>query len=258
MMRLGLLVPFAIGASLFGQAPPQFEVVSIKRSPPVTIDQARSGQFHAGTRISPAFADYGQASLSELIRFAYRIQPYQLVGPTWMASAKFDVTGKLPSGASVDQIPEMLQAMLAQRFHLRVHTETKETPAYALVIAKDGPKLTPRPETYTQAPTNEIVAMKMEDLATRISHLDKPVVDQTGLVGKYLVPDREIATVIVNQLKDDILRRAQTGDLSPASAELWVPGIRDALRKLGLALEPRNLPLSMLVVDSVDQSPSAN
>jgi uncharacterized protein (TIGR03435 family) len=80
-------------------------------------------------------------SLAELIRVAYRVKPYQISGPDWMASERFDVLAKLPEGASREQVPEMLQALLAERFKLTVHRESKEHAIYALVVGKNGPKL---------------------------------------------------------------------------------------------------------------------
>jgi uncharacterized protein (TIGR03435 family) len=80
-------------------------------------------------------------SLSDLIRTAYRMKPYQVSGPDWMASQRFDIMAKMPEGASKDKVPEMLQALLADRFKMTVHRESKEFPAYALVVGKNGPKL---------------------------------------------------------------------------------------------------------------------
>jgi uncharacterized protein (TIGR03435 family) len=80
-------------------------------------------------------------SLADLIRVAYRVKAYQVSGPDWMASERFDVLAKLPEGASREQVPEMLQALLAERFKLTVHLEGKEHAVYALVVGKNGPKL---------------------------------------------------------------------------------------------------------------------
>jgi uncharacterized protein (TIGR03435 family) len=80
-------------------------------------------------------------SLADLIRVAYRVKAYQVSGPDWMATERFDVLAKLPEGASREQVPEMLQALLAERFKLAVHRESKEHAVYALVVGKNGPKL---------------------------------------------------------------------------------------------------------------------
>jgi uncharacterized protein (TIGR03435 family) len=84
-------------------------------------------------------------SLADLVRVAYRVKPYQISGPDWMASERFDVLAKLPEGAHSEQVPEMLQALLAERFKLTVHRESKEHAVYALVVGKNGPKLKESP-----------------------------------------------------------------------------------------------------------------
>jgi uncharacterized protein (TIGR03435 family) len=80
-------------------------------------------------------------SLNQLIVRAYRVKPYQLSGPNWMTSQKFDIVAKMPDGASKDQISEMLQTLLAERFRLSLHRESKEHLVYGLVIGKNGSKL---------------------------------------------------------------------------------------------------------------------
>src|SRR6516162_806925 len=67
-------------------------------------------------------------TLRKLIVTAYRIKPHQLSGPDWMERQRFDITAKMPEGASRDQVPEMLQVLLADRFQLSIHHENKDTP----------------------------------------------------------------------------------------------------------------------------------
>ena len=135
------------GAAL-GQTPPPapaFEVASVKPAAPLGRGQLLSGQTHIGMTIDAARVDIGSMSLADLIRVAYRVKPYQVSGPDWMASGRFDVLAKLPEGASREQVPEMLQALLAERFKLTVHRESKEQAVYALVVGKNGPKLKESP-----------------------------------------------------------------------------------------------------------------
>jgi uncharacterized protein (TIGR03435 family) len=122
-----------------------FEVASVKPAAPLDRGQILSGQMHVGMKIDAARVDIGFMSLAELIRVAYRVKPYQISGPDWMASERFDVLAKLPEGASREQVPEMLQALLAERFKLTVHRESKEHAVYALVVGKNGPKLKESP-----------------------------------------------------------------------------------------------------------------
>lgn len=143
LWRIGAGLVLAAGAAL-GQAPgpgPAFEVASVKPAAPLDRSQMRSGQMHVGMKVDAARVDIGSMSLADLIRVAYRVKAYQVSGPDWMASERFDVLAKLPEGASREQVPEMLQALLAERFKLTVHLEGKEHAVYALVVGKNGPKL---------------------------------------------------------------------------------------------------------------------
>ena len=143
LWRIGAGLLLAAGAAL-GQSPaagPAFEVASVKPAAPLSRSLMQSGQAHVGMKIDAARVDIGGLSLAELIRVAYRVRSYQVSGPDWMASERFDVLAKLPEGASREQVPEMLQALLAERFKLKAHRESKEHAVYALVVGKNGPKL---------------------------------------------------------------------------------------------------------------------
>src|SRR4051794_33928733 len=128
--------------SLQGQAP-AFEVASIKPSEPITPAMVQSGKIHAGMKIDGARVDIGNFSLAQLIAKAYDIKAYQLQGPSWMVptAQRFDVIANLPAGATKEQVPEMLQALLADRFKLVVHKETKDQKVYGLLVGKTGIKM---------------------------------------------------------------------------------------------------------------------
>jgi uncharacterized protein (TIGR03435 family) len=138
---------FAAG-TLFGQAPaaaPAFEVASIKPAGPLDPAKIMSGKMHIGLNVDGARIDIGNLSLKDLLCYAYNLKPYQVTGPDWMSAERFDVLAKLPEGASKDQAPEMLQALLVERFKLTVHRDSKEQAVYALVVGKNGPKLKESP-----------------------------------------------------------------------------------------------------------------
>ncbi len=80
-------------------------------------------------------------SLYNLVVTAYRIKPHQLSGPDWMRSQRFDIAAKIPDGVSKDQVPEMLQALLAERFKLSIHRDSKDQSVFALVVGRNGSKL---------------------------------------------------------------------------------------------------------------------
>jgi uncharacterized protein (TIGR03435 family) len=92
--------------------------------------------------VDKARVDIGMTPLIGLICAAYKVKPYQVKGGAdWVNTQRFDVLAKLPEGATKDQVPEMLQTLLAERFKLTVHRDKTETPVYALVVGKGGPKL---------------------------------------------------------------------------------------------------------------------
>jgi len=133
-------------ASLPGQTPaaaPVFDVASVKPSEPITPAMVQAGKIHAGMKIDGSRVDIGNFSLLQLITKAYDVKTYQVQGPSWMTptAQRFDIVANLPSGATKDQVPQMLQALLAERFKLVVHRDTKEQKVYALVVARSGIKM---------------------------------------------------------------------------------------------------------------------
>jgi uncharacterized protein (TIGR03435 family) len=121
-------------------AKPTFDVASIKAAEPIQ-KQVGSGKIHIGMKIDGARVDIGFMSLSELIPIAYAVKPYQVTGPSWFPGDRFDIVATIPEGVSKDKVPEMLRALLEERFKLTIHRETKERPVYVLIVAKGGPKL---------------------------------------------------------------------------------------------------------------------
>jgi uncharacterized protein (TIGR03435 family) len=140
---LGLLLAAAV---LIAQTA-TFEVASIR---PAT-DARRTasepffcsfGCFNEGRlKIAGARVDIAFMSLDQLIARAYRVKLSQLSGPDWMRSQRFDILATMPEGMSAAQVPEMLQAMLSERFRLAIHRETRDQPVYALFVDKNGPNL---------------------------------------------------------------------------------------------------------------------
>src|SRR3954471_3836673 len=122
------------GSAVFAQT---FEVASIKAAAPQT-----EGRFMVRMGGDPGRIDYTNVSLRDLIRQAYAVKDYQVVAPDWTNSARFDVQAKLPPDTPQEQRNMMMQALLAERFGLKIHKESKEVPVYSLVVGKNGPKLT--------------------------------------------------------------------------------------------------------------------
>src|SRR5579871_3603130 len=122
-------------------APLTFEVAAIKPAPPIEPAKIMAGKMKIGMTVNQARVDIGNLSLADLIRIAFKMRPYQVNGPDWMGSQRFDIQAKMPEGATKEQVPEMLQGLLAERFKLSFHRDSKEHSVYALVVGKTGIKM---------------------------------------------------------------------------------------------------------------------
>lgn len=123
------------------------------------------GKMMMGSKGGPGSADpghitYTNLSLKNLLVNAYDVKGYQISGPAWLDSERFDVVAKVPQGATKEQVRIMMQNLLQERFKLVVHHETKEMPMYALVVGKGGPKMKvtpddPPPPAATGGPSDD-------------------------------------------------------------------------------------------------------
>jgi uncharacterized protein (TIGR03435 family) len=145
-----LILFTACGA--FGQsaASPSFEVASVKPAPPPTdgrlMIMMRGGP---GDSTDPGRVNWTNVSLRDILRAAYDLRDYQIAGPDWLNSTRFNIEAKLPPTTSKQQFAEMWQTLLKERFAMTVHREKRDLPAYALVVAKGGSKL---PEAVDDPP----------------------------------------------------------------------------------------------------------
>jgi len=253
---------------------PTFEVATIKPSPPFDMSLLPSGKAHVGLRIDKGYADFGDFPLLSLVAYAYRVKPYQISGPDSMNSKSFDVLGKLPEGASKGSVPEMMQALLAERFNLKLHTETREVKVYALVVTNGGSKLRPKPADYqpdykmkdwgpTGPPRGELVPTTLESYARTLSSaLDRPVVDQTGLKGEFMLPVFAALRAANERYAEahHIGQPATGGQSAPADDATPFAAASSITEALvdGLKLESHKLPMTVLVVDHIDENPTAN
>ena len=214
------LILFACSASIALAADsPEFEVASVKRSAPPSLGSG----MRAGSRGGPGTSDPGQVTynnvtLKNLLMTAYGVKIYQISGPGWLDTERYDIVAKMPPGATKEQFALMLQNLLASRFKMTLHHETKNLPLYELVVAKNGPKLKQSvddPNAPPPPPPGTMPAMgkdgvprvppggammtgmngsfrmgankqSMSKLAEMLTNqVGSPVVDKTGLTGEY-------------------------------------------------------------------------
>jgi len=238
-------------------ADPVFEVATIKPSNP---DEQGRGFAIRGREFSTF-----NTTLSSLVVFAYGIHPAQIVGaPDWVDSVKYDLLAK-PGGEgqpSQKQIKVMVQKLLGDRFQLKFHHDQKELTVFALVVGKGGPKLTPSASTnngpglFFRGLGNLPAAnATMSDLAALLlgAVLDRPVIDQTGLSGRFdftlnWTPDEtQFASLGVR-------RPTPSGELPPDAPPDLFTSIQ---QQIGLKLETKKLPVDVFIIDRVEK-PSAN
>lgn len=252
--------PIAIGQ----EKPPKepaFEVASIKPSEP----GSRNVQF--------MFAPGGRVvakniNVRMLIQQAYGVRDFQISGgPSWIGSERYDIVAKMeepeegskPAPPSPDGMKPLFRSLLADRFKLTIHRETKELPIYALVVGKNGPKLTENPagngpgrgpQSQMRMGRGQFSAKQgnMAALASQLSNaLGRSVVDQTGLTGTY---DFELTWT-----PDESQPQGPGGPDNPPPPSSSGPSIFTAVQEqLGLKLEAQKGPVEIIVIDHVEKA----
>ena len=234
-----------------------FAAISIRPAP----NRAGGARIYVGNRGSLTFTA-GNASLASLLIIAYALRPYQFSGPGWMESDRFDITAKEPPGATAPQVRIMLQNLLATRFKITVHRGTKEMPQYQLsvlpgkpLLANTAPPAAVPGETESREPDalqaqpgartsmaignsgGRIVtaAETMAQLAQQLEGpLGEPVIDATGLPGKYAFRLEWVRAGAQNTLAEALKTQ------------------------LGLKLEHKKGPIEILIVDHAEKQPTQN
>lgn len=232
----------------------------------------------------------GHVTLGELVRLAFGTHPFQVKGaPNWFDSAGYTIDAKIDA-AEVDALQKlsshdrilarqhMLQVLLADRFKLTFHHETREVPVYFLVIAKNGPMLQEAKPGFvlpdgTKAPAGvpdwwnidddgrrtltgvDVPIFQLVEMLASFTDDDRPVLDKTGLTGNYDLTVRWVSSVDTAPLPTEMSlaeRQAQRG------RRLADPARVAAIQKqLGLKLEPGKGPVDYIVIDHVER-PSEN
>jgi len=216
------------------------------------------------------------------------VKPFQISGPDWMTTTRYEVVATIPAGVPRDQVPLMWQALLADRFKLTLHREKKEVPVYALVVGKNGPKMKEAEDTggppadgpvkfpgmmgggrgMVQMGRGKLTANKMTvgsfaDLLSR--QMDRPVIDETGLKPAYdfelsWTPDERQRLAFIPggggppPGAEDHPRPASS-DAGQSSGPTIFVAVQE---QLGLKMESKKSPVEILVIDHVEKTPTEN
>ena len=287
--RFALTMGFLALTALTGEAQaarPEFEVASVRPTPP-----SEQHGLNLGFRMDAAGMHIGSLTLRDIVAVAYRVKTYQVRGPDWTETERFDINATLPPGAKADEIPEMLQALLSERFGLALRREKKEMPVYALVIGKPPLRLQELPPDPHAATTKDVVngtltggpagvyrdfgngssysfvggkfegkKLGIATLATELDrYSDRPIVELTELKGIY-----DVRFEVIPEDYQVLLRRAAVnfGMAIPAQIMRAIDNdsnpLPQAIEQVGLKLEPRRMSVDLLVIDQVRRTPIEN
>jgi uncharacterized protein (TIGR03435 family) len=274
-----LLTMVAIGVASSQTATPDrltFEAASVSPA------KSASGRFtmNGGPGTSdPGRISYTNIMLRRILLSAYEVRNYQISGPEWLDSLRFDITAKVPDRATKEEFQSMLRNLLATRFKMTTHRESKELPIYALLVAKNGPKVKATVGDGAVAgkpPEDQLALIQKAEGKDGFPALSLPA---PGLVietkdGRARVTAKEMplskfADLLSGQLGSPVVdMTGLTGNYSfavyftPEDHNLdgnSDPSIFGALREqLGLRLEARKGPVELLVIDHADRIPTDN
>jgi uncharacterized protein (TIGR03435 family) len=253
MKKISLLMIALIVAR--GQSP-SFEAASIKRN-----DSGKPGN---GMSLHPNRVRIINSTLKFCVMVAWNVKDFQVAGASgWMDADRYDIDAVGANPFSAEEARKMMQALLADRFGLVVHTETLDRQGFVLLPAKNGPKLPPPIEDpsvmFSRTPagdrTLQATSISMKRFAEALSTtLGAIVVDRTGIEGKYDVSFQWTPDPASEP------RVTKSGEPMPAPLADATPGpsIFTALQeKLGLKLEARKVPVEVIVIEHA-QRPSEN
>jgi len=228
-------------------AQPAFEVASIKPS-----NTGREMFMADDIRVSPDSLTMGNVTVASCLKWAYKVQDPQISGPDWIRQDRFTITAKSGAPATDDQLRAMLQTLLADRFKIAFHRQSKTMPGFALVAGKNGPKL-----ASSQSEGAPEIRGRMKWTATGYSMADLAdflaanttalVTDMTGIKGRFdftldLGPYFSIDTPV---------RRDEAAQILSAAFQSAIEA------ELGLKLEARKVPVDVLMIDHAEK-PSEN
>jgi uncharacterized protein (TIGR03435 family) len=228
------------------QAPPTFETATVKLN--VTHEVNGEGRPRASLNATPGYLSAQNSTLSQFIQWAYNVQAFQVSGPSWIDTERYDISAKAADPAPKERLRLMLQGLLQERFHLMLRRDQKDLPGYALVVAKSGPKLR---ESATEGdpvmkPDRSVLTAQhatMPWFAEILTNpLRSPVADKTGLSGRY-----DFTIDMSKYVTPGMAPEEMAGALSECLQQ-----------ELGLRVEARKLPLEIFIVEHAERTPQVN
>jgi len=228
-----VLVPTALCVAQ--SALPTFEVVAIK--PSTARDNSSSWNSRNG-RLSIT-----NNSLKQIIMGANSLQEYAYSGPAWLEGERYNIDAKADEKVSREVLLQMVQAMLAERFKLKFHREQKQVQGYVLLLAKGGLKVKPV--------EGEGSSMSSNDTKLTAKHVDPPriAVFASRVLGQPVIDETGVKDSFDFVLEFDRRQRPESDPNGPT-----LPTLFTALtEQLGLKLEPKKVPLDVLVVDHAER-----
>ena len=262
-------------------APPRFDVASIRPSAPDDRAAAQTPRLwgDAGGKVN-----LRHIPLTYVLMRVFNLQQDQIIGPAWLAADFFDILATAPADAPKDQIPFMFQSLLAERFGLKYHPETRIASVYTLIFDTKGPKMKEAVpidlDSYKdrgqisgsgenrivsgtgQGPYGpfkltvakgvqhfEFAGLTMAGLAAFLSQSsDHPVIDSTELKGSWQVTlDQSFGTRLSGPEDDALGATSDSGD-----------ALRESLQRLGLKLVQNRIPSEKFVIDHIERMPAEN
>jgi len=260
-MKITLLSLVLFALPCLAQEPPTptFDVASVKISGDDSRSKGLPFQVAHGT-----LTTHGLALRAGLMH-AYQMMPAQIQGPDWLNDVRLDITAKSAGPASEQQVCLMLQKLLADRMGVKIHKEKKEMAVYVMTVAQGGPKFTATEREGLMAATQEkngamsVNGISMFELAAWFAGKlgDRPIVDLTGLTGRYNVRIDMSRMQAANPGGGERERKDRPGDPGDRADQIsaFIELMRD---QLGLKLQGAKQPVDVLVVDHAERTPTAN
>jgi len=241
-MRAILIAAMFVGTATAQSKAPllEFEVASVKPVPPHDTPQASSGVTERILlRLANGRATGENTSLAMMIMKAYGVRDFQLVGPDWVLTERYMLEAKAPEGTPDNQLPLMLQSLLARRFAMKLHRDSKEMRLFELIVTPKGLTVEKADAQSGINPAGQIVGRTtMANLANILTMVLKiPVVDRTETPGIF-----------------DFKVKWESDEPIPAAEQVSKAFERQA----GLRLEARKGPVVVLVIDHADKTPTEN